>query len=105
VDHVTSLARRPTATGSVRSASRHRYDTADVPGVESKHYLANGYVVEIVDGEVEPDDQHEAVRVFNKPPEPCHEYVRDYVETAEAVDVVLIGEPTGGGCGHQVSPS
>jgi len=42
--------------------------------------------VEIVDGEVEPDDQHEAVRVFNKPPEPCHEYVRDYVETAEAVD-------------------
>ena len=70
----------------------HRYDTADVPGVDSKHYLANGYVVEIVDGEavvdsgLESDDQHEAVRVFRDPPEPCHEYVRDYVETAETVD-------------------
>ena len=45
-------------------AFEHRYDTADVPGVDAKHYLANGYVVEIVDGEVEPDTQHEAVRVF-----------------------------------------
>jgi colanic acid biosynthesis protein WcaH len=67
-------------------AFEHRYDTADVPSVDSKHYLANGYVVEIVDGEVEPDTQHEAVRVFRDPPEPCHEYVRDYVETAETVD-------------------
>ena len=45
-------------------AFEHRYDTADVPGVDAKHYLANGYVVEVVDGEVEPDTQHEAVRVF-----------------------------------------
>jgi len=73
-------------------AFEHRYDTADVPGVDSKHYLANGYVVKIVDGEavvdsgLESDDQHETVRVFREPPEPCHEYVRDYVETAEAVD-------------------
>lgn len=27
-------------------AFEHRYETADVPGVDSKHHLANGYVVE-----------------------------------------------------------
>jgi len=72
-------------------AFEHRYDTADVPGVDSKHYLANGYVMEIVggeavvDSELESDDQHEAVQVFREPPESCHEYVRDYVETAETI--------------------
>ena len=66
-------------------AFEHLYDTSDVPGVDSKHYLANGYVVDVVDGKPEPDDQHDTFRVFRSPPEPCHEYVRAYVEAAETV--------------------
>ena len=66
-------------------AFEHLYDTSDVPGVDSKHYLANGYVVDVLDGEPEPDAQHDAFRVFRSPPEPCHEYVRAYVEAAETV--------------------
>ena len=76
----------------------HQYETSDVDGVDSKHYLANGYVVDIVDGdgvagdgvgdkdEVTADDQHDEFRVFRSPPEPCHEYVRAYVEAAATVD-------------------
>ena len=66
-------------------AFEHLYDTSDVSGVDSKHYLANGYVVDVVDGKPEPDDQHDTFRVFRSPPEPCHEYVRAYVEAAETV--------------------
>ncbi|OYR50328.1 GDP-mannose mannosyl hydrolase [Halorubrum sp. Ea8] len=67
-------------------AFEHRYDTADVPGVDSKQYLANGYVVDVVSGELTPDDQHDEFRVFRSPPDPCHEYVRAYVEAASTVD-------------------
>ncbi|MFD1571647.1 NUDIX domain-containing protein [Halorubrum laminariae] len=67
-------------------AFEHRYETANVPGVDTKHYLANGYVVDIVDGDLDPDDQHDGFRVFRSPPEPCHEYVRAYVEAASAVE-------------------
>lgn len=64
----------------------HLYDTSDVPGVGSKHYLANGYVVDVVDGTPNPDDQHDEFRVFRSPPEPCHEYVRSYVDAASTVN-------------------
>ena len=106
-------------------AFEHQYETADVDNVDSKHYLANGYVVDVVDGgsvagggggnsddgdgggdsddsngvgdtddsdgvdgddALTGDDQHDAFRVFRSPPEPCHEYVRAYVEAAESVD-------------------
>ncbi|TKX78488.1 NUDIX domain-containing protein [Halorubrum sp. SD626R] len=77
-------------------AFEHQYETADVDGVDSKHYLANGYVVDIAGGvgtdgvdadeQLTADDQHDAFRVFRSPPEPCHEYVRDYVEAAATVD-------------------
>ncbi len=61
------------------------YDTSDVSGVDSKHYLTNGYAIDVVDGQPEPDDQHDAFRVFRSPPDPCHEYVRAYVEGATTV--------------------
>jgi len=77
-------------------AFEHQYETADVDGVDSKHYLANGYVVDVAGGvgtddvdadeQLTADDQHDAFRVFRSPPEPCHEYVRDYVEAAATVD-------------------
>lgn len=66
-------------------AFEHVYDTADVAGVDGKHYLANGYVVDVVGGAVRPDDQHGDVRSFESPPEPLHEYVRDYLAAAETV--------------------
>ncbi|WP_255212541.1 hypothetical protein [Halorubrum sp. CBA1229] len=66
-------------------AFEHLYDTSDAPGVDSKHYLANGYVVDVVDGQSEPDDQHDAFRAFRSLPEPYHEHVRAYVEAPETV--------------------
>jgi colanic acid biosynthesis protein WcaH len=38
-------------------AFEHIYETADVPDVDGKHYLANGYVVDAVDGELRIDAQ------------------------------------------------
>ncbi|ELZ39397.1 GDP-mannose mannosyl hydrolase [Halorubrum tebenquichense] len=67
-------------------AFEHVYDTSDVDGVDTKHYLANGYVVDMIDGDVEPDAQHSAFETFRSAPEPCHEYVRAYVEVASAVE-------------------
>ena len=67
-------------------AFEHRYESSDVAGVDSKHYLANGYVVDVVDGTPNPDDQHDEFRVFRSPPEPCHEYVRSYVDAASTVN-------------------
>jgi|GEM_PF-4661516 colanic acid biosynthesis protein WcaH len=37
-------------------AYEHIYDTADIEGVDGKHYLANGYVVEATTGEFETDN-------------------------------------------------
>ena len=66
-------------------AFEHYYDTADVSGVDSKQYLANGYVVDVIDGAPEADDQHDEFRMFRSPPDPCHEYVRAYLEAASTV--------------------
>jgi len=57
-----------------------------VDGVDTKHYLANGYVVDVTNGEVEPDAQHDAFETFRTAPDPCHEYVEAYVDASSAVD-------------------
>lgn len=67
-------------------AFEHRYETSDVAGIDSKHYLANGYVVDVVNGEPDPDDQHDEFRVFRSAPERCHEYVRAYIDAASTVN-------------------
>lgn len=66
-------------------AFEHLYDTSDVAGVDTKHYLANGYVVDVVDGELTTDDQHGELRVFESPPDPLHDHVRDYLDTATSL--------------------
>jgi len=66
-------------------AFEHMYDTSDVEGIETKHYLANGYVVDVVGGQIQTDDQHEALQVFHSPPEPLHPNVRAYLTTAESL--------------------
>ncbi|MFC7176985.1 hypothetical protein [Halosegnis marinus] len=66
-------------------AFEHIYQTADVPDAGRKHYLANGYVVDVTGGELTLDDQHESVRPFTTPPEPLHTNVRAYLEAADSL--------------------
>jgi colanic acid biosynthesis protein WcaH len=66
-------------------AFEHLYGTSDVSSIDTKHYLANGYVVDVVDREPQPDDQHETLRVFRSAPDPLHEYLQAYLETAETL--------------------
>jgi colanic acid biosynthesis protein WcaH len=63
-------------------AFEHFYETSDVDGVKNKHYLANGYAVEITEGEVTTDDQHDALQVFQSPPDPFHQHIRAYFDAA-----------------------
>jgi colanic acid biosynthesis protein WcaH len=63
-------------------AFEHIYETADVPDVDGKHYLANGYVVDRVGGDLTLDDQHATMQSFNSAPDPLHEYVAAYLEAA-----------------------
>jgi colanic acid biosynthesis protein WcaH len=67
-------------------AFEHMYDTANEPDVGGKHYLANGYVVDIVDGTPTPDDQHDTLQQFASAPEQLHEYVQAYLDAATTID-------------------
>lgn len=60
----------------------HRYDTSDVDGVDSKHYVPIGYRVEPNSETFELDAQHEAMRVLTSPPEDVHPYVEAYLDDA-----------------------
>ncbi len=67
----------------------HIYPTADIDGVDSKHYLANGFVVETkasVD-EMHLDDQHDEVRGFESStlPRDLHEYTAAYLQECDSV--------------------
>ena len=60
----------------------HFYETSEIDGVDSKHYIANAFVVEPVrDQSVElSDDQHSQLQVFEPPFEDHHPYVQRYLE-------------------------
>lgn len=64
-------------------AFEHIYDTSDVDSVDTKHYLANGYVVDVVSGQLQTDNQHSDLRAFQSTPDPLHENVRAYLESSE----------------------
>ncbi|QAY18878.1 GDP-mannose mannosyl hydrolase [Halorubrum ezzemoulense] len=66
-------------------AFEHRYETSDAEGVETKHYLANGYAVELDSGQIHPDDQHGEVRVFGSAPDSLHPFIRSYFEASETI--------------------
>ena len=57
----------------------HRYQTAESDGVESKQYLATGFVVTPVSDSFETDSQHTEFKVFNAPFEGVHNYIERYV--------------------------
>ncbi|TKX86695.1 NUDIX domain-containing protein [Halorubrum sp. SS5] len=60
----------------------HFYETADVDGVGSKHYLATAYrcYFERDDPEIAGDDQHSEFRVFTPSFENHHRYVQRYLD-------------------------
>lgn len=58
----------------------HFYDTSEVEGVDSKHYVANGFVVEPLQPVDIADNQHSELRVFEPPFEGLHPYVQQYVD-------------------------
>jgi len=62
----------------------HFYDAAATPGVETKHYLATAYVVTPRGAALSSDDQHSALRVFDAPFPPVHDYVERYVRDLRA---------------------
>ncbi|WP_436903790.1 GDP-mannose mannosyl hydrolase [Halovenus halobia] len=67
-------------------AFEHIYETSELDNVETKHYLANGYVVTPATDQFQPDGQHADFRVFNSIPDSLHTYVRAYVDQAESVN-------------------
>ena len=60
----------------------HFYETADVDGVDSKHYLATAYRCHFEDDdpEIVGDDQHSDFRVSRPPFENHHRYVQRYLD-------------------------
>lgn len=60
----------------------HLYHDAEIEGVNGKHYLANGFVVEAEERPEISDDQHEQIRLFDSLPDSLHEYVQAYIEDA-----------------------
>jgi len=67
-------------------AYEHFYERADVPDVDGKHYVANGFVVETDSSDIHADDQHGDVRVFEELPDSLHEYVAAYLRDTNAVE-------------------
>ena len=59
----------------------HLYETADVDGVDSKHYLATGYRCHFTcdNPDIVSDEQHSDFQVFHPPFENLHPYVEQYL--------------------------
>ena len=62
----------------------HFYDEAATSGVNSKQYLATAYIVTPHSGLLEPDNQHESLRVFTEPFPELHDYVGRYIRDLRA---------------------
>jgi colanic acid biosynthesis protein WcaH len=57
----------------------HFYDTSEFADVDTKHYVAVGYVVDLDAEALVADDQHTALRVFKPPFPDFHPYVEQYL--------------------------
>jgi colanic acid biosynthesis protein WcaH len=60
----------------------HFYDTSEIEGVDSKHYVATAYRCHLEhDGlDFSGDDQHSAIDVFHTPFNDLHPYVERYLD-------------------------
>jgi colanic acid biosynthesis protein WcaH len=62
----------------------HFYDAAATEGVESKQYLATAFIVTPRKSTLEPDEQHDSLRVFDAPFPELHNYVERYIRDLQA---------------------
>ncbi|WP_235908420.1 GDP-mannose mannosyl hydrolase [Halosegnis rubeus] len=58
----------------------HFYDTSELSGIDSKHYVANGFVVRPTSEPTVSDDQHDGLRVVSEPYPELHRYVERYLQ-------------------------
>ncbi|ADQ68681.1 ADP-ribose pyrophosphatase [Halogeometricum borinquense DSM 11551] len=58
----------------------HFYDTSEVDGIDSKHYVATAFVVTPDTNKLNTDTQHSRFQVFEPPYETVHPYVERYLE-------------------------
>ena len=60
----------------------HFYETSEIEGVDSKHYLATAYRChfESDNPNIGDDDQHSALEVFQPPFDDYHPYVERYLD-------------------------
>ncbi|MXR50433.1 NUDIX domain-containing protein [Halovenus sp. WSH3] len=68
-------------------AFEHIYETAEIGGVGTKHYLANGYVVDPLTDQFQADGQHADFQVFTAAPQSLHQNVRAYIQAAETAEL------------------
>jgi len=63
----------------------HFYETSEIKGVDSKHYLATAYRChfESDNPNIGGDDQHSALEVFHPPFDEYHPYVERYLDEFE----------------------
>ena len=63
----------------------HFYETSEIEGVDSKHYLATAYrcLLEHEDTDVGGDAQHSPLEVFQPPSDDYHRYVERYLDELE----------------------
>ena len=60
----------------------HFYDTSEIEGVDSKHYVATAYRCHFKhdDPDFSSDDQHSVLELFHPPFDDLHPYVKRYLE-------------------------
>jgi len=61
----------------------HFYDTSEVDGIGSKHYLATAFEVTLDDDTLQVDAQHSELKVFEPPYEDLHPYVERYLQALD----------------------
>jgi len=62
---------------------QHFYDTSEVEGVDSKHYLATAFEVTLDNEHFTTDTQHSQLEVFEPPYEGLHPYVERYLDALD----------------------
>ena len=68
--------------GDCLGTYEHFYDTSEIEGVDSKHYVATAYRchLEHDDPDFSGDDQHSVLEVFHPPFGDLHSYVERYLD-------------------------
>lgn len=86
IDAVNRVAEQelgePVSIDDCLGTYEHFYDTSEIEGVDSKHYLATAYRchLECDDPALIGDDQHSELEVFRPPFEGLHPYIQRYID-------------------------